>query len=159
MLALRLLLAFAATAAVTSGGFKSKQLGGGMTCSRGALASGGDIHRANLTIAAATKWCEAQPGCAGFTSNTNGTKGVCTAGGDAVLDIRFKDQQGGNTDPVWTTWKRPGYTAVYFHCSAPTVCSLCEPPNATCAEVNYLAGDCFGECNNTLPEAAAEPGE
>ena len=123
-------------------------------CSGGALASGGDIHRANLTVAAITTWCENRPGCAGFTSNTNGTKGVCTGGaGDAVLDVRFKDQLTSNTDGPGDgrPGKKGGVYGGVLSLQRPGHVSLCDPPNATCAKVTYryLAGDCFGECNAT----------
>lgn len=121
---------------------------GGMTCATGALAAGNDVHRANMTVAAAIAYCEAQPGCAGFTSRANSTA-VCR-GSESVLDMRFKDSTGGNADPHWTSWTRPDFQAAYYYCAG-NMCELCAPPHRACAEVTYLAEDCFGACTQPSP--------
>ena len=128
-----------------------------LRCSVGALAAGGDIKRANMTIEAAVKWCETQPACAGFTANTNGTLGCNASSPRTLLDMRFKDSVQGNSDPLWLTWTRPGFSPVYFFCSVDQTCSLCDPPNKTCAKITYLAPDCFGNCNGTTASVADTP--
>ena len=128
-----------------------------LKCSVGALAAGGDIKRANMTIEAAVKWCESQSACAGFTANTNGTLGCNASSPRTMLDMRFKDSVQGNSDPLWLTWTRPGFSSVYFFCSVDQTCSLCDPPNRTCAKVTYLAPDCFGNCNGTTASVAETP--
>ena len=159
MALLRPLLAAAASVAIAAAA-ATGQRAPGLACKHGALAAGGDIKRENMTVASASAWCESQPACAGFTANTNGTAGICGGGGgsEQLFDMRFKDSEQGNGDPLWTTWTRPGHTSVYFFCSAEHTCSLCDPPNASCAKVTYLGPDCFGECNGTAPQRSVSAG-
>lgn len=108
MALLRPLLAAAASVAIAAA-TATGQRAPGLACKHGALAAGGDIKRENMTVASASAWCESQPACAGFTANTNGTAGICGGGGgsEQLFDMRFKDSEQGNGDPLWTTWTRP----------------------------------------------------
>ena len=59
-------------------------------CLNGSLA-GGDLLRANLTLAQAVARCRGHPRCAGFT--TGSSPGGCPANG-TILDVHFKDSWG-----------------------------------------------------------------
>ena len=63
------------------------------TCKTGGL-TGGDLHQANMTIAAAQAWCRTNTKCGGFTAHTRA--GACGDTGFGVLDMHFKDEWGAN---------------------------------------------------------------
>ena len=76
------------------------------SCSPGALTAGGDIRRANTTIAEALLWCEDTALCAGFTTKSNQS---CDAQPGQIFDIYFKDSDARpNGDHAWTLWQKPG---------------------------------------------------
>jgi hypothetical protein len=72
------------------------------------------LHRANMTVADATRWCRNTSKCAGFCSNSSGYPAACAAGGggggapsSAVLDIRFVDSWAVHrlgSDTSWSSW-------------------------------------------------------
>jgi hypothetical protein len=79
-------------------------LGGsaGATCNGGTLA-GGNMHAANLTIAAAADWCQSNRACRGWTAEA-------TCGSSGMLDVQFKDAWGADrpfAKAGWAYW-RPG---------------------------------------------------
>jgi hypothetical protein len=63
-----------------------------VVCMPGALGPGGDLRRANTTVASASAWCSASPDCGGFTAKAPAAS-TCAAGGSseaALLDVFFK---------------------------------------------------------------------
>ena len=78
-------------------------------CAAGALAAGGNIRTANLTVAHAVAWCDANVACAGFT--THAPAACAAANSSAVFQMYFKDASvSRNSDANWTAWQRPGAT-------------------------------------------------
>ena len=72
-----------------------------MTCRVGEMA-GGDMHVANLTLAAAAAWCRTQSKCAGFS-----VEATCQASPQAVFACHFKDAWGArrpNANASWSAW-------------------------------------------------------
>ena len=78
------------------------------TCSTGALLAGGDIGKANVSLAEALRWCKAEPECRGFTTRMNAT-GSCdvSKGGDAIYKVYYKNTTDGDGDPAWRAWTKP----------------------------------------------------
>ena len=120
------------------------------SCSAGALAAGGDVHKANMTIAQATAWCDANVGCVGFTAHQPGA--CAAANGSAVFEMYFKDASvARNDDKNWTTWQKPGSTTniwarpltggrwalVFLNVGATTVDLACDE---SCMAKTSLAG-------------------
>lgn len=84
----------------------SGQLPPEVSCRVGEMA-GGDIHRANLTVAESVTWCESQAKCAGFHAEAPYPSTCKSLNGAHVYDIHFKDPWGAkrpNTDAKWTNW-------------------------------------------------------
>jgi hypothetical protein len=79
------------------------------SCRPGALAAGGDLRKANLTVHDAVTWCGAQSQCRGFTARNRGASCVNASAGTTVLEIYFKAAagSGGNTDKMWSSWSKP----------------------------------------------------
>lgn len=115
-----------------------------LSCSKGALAAGGDIAHLNMTIPAATLWCASHIDCGGFTARAAYPLS-CSTNGTEVRSVYFKSQLGGNTDPSWTTWRKPGWTTAYYHCVLGT-CRVCPDPHVRCDRVTYVSSDCFALC-------------
>ncbi len=78
-----------------------------VVCMPGALGPGGDLRRANTTVARASAWCSANSECGGFTAKVPATATCGSSPGAAVLDVFFKNKGGGNTDSTWTSWVKP----------------------------------------------------
>lgn len=78
-----------------------------VVCMPGALGPGGDLRRANTTVAKASAWCSASAECGGFTAKAPATATCDGSSGRALLDIFFKSKGGGNADPTWTSWVKP----------------------------------------------------
>jgi hypothetical protein len=116
---------------------------GSMDCKQGALAAGSDVWRANMTVEAATDWCERNSTCAGFTAR-GAAKETCSTAA-STLDCHFKFSLDSNDDAAWTMWRKPNWSAPLYHCNSGG-CALCNPPGAPCSRVTYLAPDCFGAC-------------
>ena len=73
------------------------------TCKTGGMA-GGDMHQANMTIAAAQAWCGANSKCGGFTTQQ---AGACGDTGLGALDMHFKDKWGASRpskDASYSSW-------------------------------------------------------
>ena len=66
----------------------------------GALAKGGDLKVANVSLRDATAWCSAQPKCVGFTARASGCGDV-----EGVRHVYFKEAVAGhNPDAAWVTF-------------------------------------------------------
>ena len=86
-----------------------------LVCSPGALNGAGELLRiANLTVTAATAWCAQTPSCGGFTAKMNKT---CS---DRKIHlIYFKTATSdANTDPLWSMYRKPNFTAPLYFCSS-----------------------------------------
>jgi len=74
------------------------------TCLQGGM-QGGDIHVANMTIAAAAAWCTKDSKCGGFVA-TGQYPTSCSAA-STVYEMHFKDTWGAahpDADPMLTSW-------------------------------------------------------
>ena len=96
-------------AALALGGVGAAAPTANLSCAAGGTAKY-DVHRANLTVAAAAAWCRNSSRCAGFAAEA-AYPGACTADASAVLDCHFMDswaarRRGG--DASWTYWGVPG---------------------------------------------------
>ena len=83
-------------------------------CKKGQM-PGGDIYRANLTVAEGVVWCSSNSKCAGFTAEA---PGACHS--TEVLDLHFKDS--------WGAHRPDGISAL-------------ESRESTCAIVIFLESD------------------
>merc|ERR1711937_968725 len=60
-----------------------------LQCAPGALAAGGDLRVANVTLQQAVTWCEAAPSCGGFTTRAS----ACTTNSSTdIHKVYFKTQ-------------------------------------------------------------------
>ena len=132
----------------------------GLCCNPGALNVGPILHVSNLTLSAASKWCNASSACAGFTAkvNPNHSKSIgeqCLDSDSAtVYKVYFKTMLGGNADSLWSSWRKIGHVAPTFVCHKHR-CQPCQIPGLEpCrANISYTQPDCFGQCNSTSPMA------
>ena len=112
-----------------------------MRCGPGALAAGGDMRQANLTAAAARKWCLATPRCGGFTTKSGSANTTCSAGvSEPVLEVFFKSRVSGwNSDRTWTSWAKhypPGTNVA----TGPPGGVVLQPSGRIVAEYYRMAG-------------------
>lgn len=67
-----------------------------------------DMFRANMTVTAANDWCQGNPKCAGFCSNSSVySPAACASGNTTVMDMHFVDSWAFarlGSDPAWTSW-------------------------------------------------------
>ena len=92
-------------AIMTSGPVNASTVPLDKSCHAGALTSGNDLLKSNMTQAAATVWCNSNAKCSGFTARTAEGCGGATVG---VLEVYFKTGgTGSNTDSTWSNWKKP----------------------------------------------------
>jgi hypothetical protein len=66
--------------------------------------AGGDIYRANLTLAAASSWCAGNKSCAGYTAKSNACSLPRPIPPSMTMDFYFKNHSHANTDPSWSNW-------------------------------------------------------
>ena len=126
------------------------------SCAAGSIVKGGDIHRANMTVAAAIAWCEKSDVCEGFTANApaskvcpqqppmstsrSGTNFSTNFSSTAIFDFYFKDgstKQNGN--PTWSYFSVPGMAKVDYH-----------------PEVQYDAWKALGDALNATGRSVAQ---
>ena len=108
----------------------------GLCCNPGALNVGPMLHVANLTLAAATRWCNTSAACSGFTAKSNPkhsksiTDQCLDTDNSAIYTVYFKAMLGGNADPLW--W-RPASSATSTAASraTPPVCRLASRTSHT----------------------------
>ena len=96
-------------AALALGGVGAAAPTANLSCAAGGTAKY-DVHRANLTVAAAAAWCRNSSRCAGFAAEAT-YPGACTADASAVLDCHFMDSWAARrrgSDAAWTYWGVPG---------------------------------------------------
>ena len=88
------------------------------SCASGALGAGGDMYKANTTIAHAIKTCQADPACGGFTTATKAATACAsgTARNTTIHEVWFKDQTSrSNGNPTWSLWQKPGVGRIDYH--------------------------------------------
>ena len=111
-------------AALALGGVGAAAPTANLSCAAGGTAKY-DVHRANLTVAAAAAWCRNSSRCAGFAAEA-AYPGACTADASAVLDCHFMDSWAARrrgSDASWTYWGSPA--------RAPSLPRSRTPPHQT----------------------------